>query len=43
VARQQLPAADLRLVAAKAIVSLGNLWMMKAVMSDGATAWVVDA
>jgi hypothetical protein len=28
---------------ANAIVSLSNLWMMKAVVSGAATAWVVDA
>jgi hypothetical protein len=28
---------------AKAIGSLVNLWIMKAVVSGGATAWVVDA
>ena len=28
---------------AEAIVSSGNLWMIKAVVSGGATAWVLDA
>jgi hypothetical protein len=35
--------APRRPLSANPIVSSGNLWMIEAVVSDAATAWVVDA